>query len=205
MNEPSLLFNLDFCTGCATCRIACQDGHDLPPQLSLITIRHYRGGDYHSVGQGWRSRVWSLWLPLPCAQCREPACREVCPVGAIDREAPGRPLIIDSRSCTGCGSCVESCPLGAVHLVPEKEKAVKCDLCSGRLAAGSLPLCVEACPMKVIECGEHEVLAGRYPAGEMRRISSCSPGEAPETGSVLFRLSRSCAGEFSLRGAIRGL
>ncbi|TEU13379.1 MAG: 4Fe-4S dicluster domain-containing protein, partial [Anaerolineales bacterium] len=27
------------------------------------------------------------------------------------------PLLIDEEACTGCGICVEVCPLGALHLV----------------------------------------------------------------------------------------
>ena len=41
-------------------------------------------------------------------------CLYVCPVGATDTENS----IIDVDKCTGCGICAESCPSGAISMVP---------------------------------------------------------------------------------------
>ena len=41
-------------------------------------------------------------------------CLYVCPVGATDTEDS----IIDVKKCTGCGICAESCPSGAISMVP---------------------------------------------------------------------------------------
>jgi len=42
-------------------------------------------------------------------------CLYVCPTGATDTENS----IIDVDKCNGCGQCAESCPSGAITLVPE--------------------------------------------------------------------------------------
>ncbi|MBD3390847.1 MAG: 4Fe-4S dicluster domain-containing protein [Chitinivibrionales bacterium] len=45
---------------------------------------------------------------------------------------------VDMAKCTGCGVCVDACPLEAISL--ENGKAVVSDSCTG---CGS---CVDACP-----------------------------------------------------------
>ena len=41
-------------------------------------------------------------------------CLYVCPVGATDTENS----IIDTEKCIGCGVCADSCPSGAISMVP---------------------------------------------------------------------------------------
>ena len=41
-------------------------------------------------------------------------CLYVCPTGATDTENS----VIDREKCVGCGACAESCPSGAISLVP---------------------------------------------------------------------------------------
>jgi electron transfer flavoprotein alpha subunit len=51
-------------------------------------------------------------------------------------------IIIDDDQCTGCGSCVDSCPFGAIELEDDKAKILpNCNLCGA---------CVEACPVEAI-------------------------------------------------------
>ena len=42
-------------------------------------------------------------------------CLYVCPTGATDTEDS----IIDADKCIGCGACAESCPSGAISMVPK--------------------------------------------------------------------------------------
>jgi Fe-S-cluster-containing dehydrogenase component len=60
-------------------------------------------------------------------------------VQAISREADGL-VAIDRDACTGCESCVEACPYGAIWM-EEGGSAVayKCDFCGGS------PACVPEC------------------------------------------------------------
>lgn len=41
-------------------------------------------------------------------------CLYVCPTGATDTENS----IIDTKKCIGCGVCAQSCPSGAISMVP---------------------------------------------------------------------------------------
>jgi Fe-S-cluster-containing hydrogenase component 2 len=52
-------------------------------------------------------------------------------------------VIINKETCTGCGACIETCPVEALEMVDEKavcdaEKCVDCGVC------------IEACPVESI-------------------------------------------------------
>lgn len=50
---------------------------------------------------------------------------------------------IDADKCTGCGECVESCPLDAIELQDDKA-VVDEDVC------GDCGACVDVCPSEAI-------------------------------------------------------
>lgn len=56
-------------------------------------------------------------------------------------------VIIDNGKCTGCGDCVEVCPVDALKLVDEKSV---CDAeeCTDCLA------CIDECPEEAISEGD---------------------------------------------------
>ncbi|OKY78691.1 MAG: Fe-S-cluster-containing dehydrogenase component [Candidatus Methanohalarchaeum thermophilum] len=86
--------------------------------------------------------------PLLCNQCDYPECYYACPIeGAmyIDEETGAR--CIDEEKCTGCKECIEACPFDPprISFDPNREVAVKCDLCSDRIKEGEEPACVETC------------------------------------------------------------
>ncbi len=74
-----LLINLDRCTGCDSCIVACK----LENQLPL-------GSFYNKViaigPTGTFPDVEKYWLPSQCQQCENPHCVAVCPTGASYRD-----------------------------------------------------------------------------------------------------------------------
>lgn len=82
-----------------------------------------------------------------CRQCESPACLAACPTTSISRDSRSGVVTVDTESCTGCGSCVEACPFGAIHLHPDLGTAIKCELCGGS------PRCVGACRFGVLSLG----------------------------------------------------
>jgi len=86
-------------------------------------------------------------------------CAAVCPFGAIRDNGPGTIPQIDVDLCTGCGRCVEECPVHVIDLVPaehsvhvvchsqEKGKTVR-QVCSvGCIACKA---CEKVCPFDAI-------------------------------------------------------
>ena len=56
--------------------------------------------------------------------------------------------VINEDECSGCGTCVDSCPNGVLELVGDYAKSVNDDDCT---ACGT---CAEECPMEAIEIEE---------------------------------------------------
>lgn len=85
-------------------------------------------------------------------------CREVCPFDAVSIDEEGI-VHIDGKKCTGCGACVEACPVGIIELVPTDMKVhVRCsshdkgkkakEVC--KVACIGCQLCVKKCPSDAI-------------------------------------------------------
>ena len=79
---------------------------------------------------------------------------------AISRDKRGI-VLINNDLCIGCKECMETCPFGAMQFDDEKEIAVKCDLCEGRLENDEEPACSMTCPTGCIIWGDMKELSGK--------------------------------------------
>lgn len=69
-----------------------------------------------------KPRGKAVLIPAACIACGK--CESVCPVGAIQYDDKGEPLI-DLEKCIGCGKCVKTCPAAALKMAyPEGETVV---------------------------------------------------------------------------------
>jgi carbon-monoxide dehydrogenase iron sulfur subunit len=121
-----LAIDLELCTGCRSCELACSIAHSdsFNPKRSRIQIL--------------KDESRNLIVPMVCLQCENPFCQEACPNGAIVENEHGI-LFVEKDICIGCMNCVTACIFGGVGLDPVTRKAVKCDLCGGN------PACAKAC------------------------------------------------------------
>jgi len=131
------IFDLHRCIGCKACQVACKDLRDLPAGVFLRRVDEVQGGYYSGA----------------CNHCKEPACVDVCPTGAMHISEEGL-VLHDNARCIGCGACTTVCPYGAPVLHPRLGVAVKCDACKDRLKQGLDPVCVAACPVRALSLGE---------------------------------------------------
>ena len=138
MSHNCIVVNLDRCTGCFGCEIACK--------LENNVALGQRGSKVFTVGPvGEYPNMTRYALPTMCQQCKDAPCVHVCPTGASYRDSNTNVVLVDKEKCIGCKYCMMACPYG-VRSWNKTEKCVeKCTLCGQLTSAGKLPACVKSC------------------------------------------------------------
>lgn len=108
-----MAIDLDLCTSCGACAVACHSENNVPP-VGPDPAR--RGTHIHWMELAPRQRPASgghvtQILPMPCMHCHDAACVKVCPVGATYQTEDGITAQIWDR-CIGCRYCQTACPYG---------------------------------------------------------------------------------------------
>lgn len=123
------------CTGCRSCELICSLDKEgvFNPQKSRIKI-------YQDRGKGFD-------IPSVCQLCNPAPCIDICPSGALTKDASTETVIFDKETCIGekCLKCMSECPYGALHWDILKESVIGCDLCGGD------PECVKTCDSRAIQ------------------------------------------------------
>jgi Fe-S-cluster-containing dehydrogenase component len=171
-----MAIDLDCCTGCGNCMVACAVENNVavpPPQAGerkgITPMRVNRVED----GQAFPA-TQSVYVPVMCQHCgHHTPCMSVCPQNAVDvdprtgivSQIPGR--------CLGCRYCVTACAYHARYFdwwdptwpegmertlnpdVSPRMRGVveKCNLCHGRLHAAQ---------MQANAAGRRELRPGEY-------------------------------------------
>jgi len=133
--------NLDQCTGCKACLVACHSLNGLDEDESWRDIGMLVGDECTSYQQT---------ITSACHHCEDPACANGCPVLAYEKDAvTGIVRHLDDQ-CIGCSYCILKCPYDVPKFNTKRGIVRKCDMCHGRLASGEAPACVQACPNEAI-------------------------------------------------------
>ena len=98
---------------------------------------------------------------MSCNHCEDPICLKNCPTNAIVKREDGI-VLIDAEKCIGCKYCAWVCPYGAPQFDVSMGVMTKCDLCVDYVDEGKNPSCVDSCPMRALDFGDHEVLKEKY-------------------------------------------
>lgn len=134
--KPAMIIDLNRCTGCQACVVACKGYTKTAPEkfnTRLITMTKDS------------SPTRLTFTPIQCNQCDNPPCVQSCPTNATFKLDNGI-VVTDWDKCQSAGNCIEACPYEARFADSRYgQKVDKCDFCLGRLLKGLEPACVEAC------------------------------------------------------------
>jgi Fe-S-cluster-containing dehydrogenase component/DMSO reductase anchor subunit len=158
--------DLDACTGCKACVAACHslNGLDAGEQWRKVTV-------LTGVTDG---RPFQQHVTAACHHCAEPACLDGCPVDAYEKDpVTGIVRHLDDQ-CIGCSYCTLTCPYEVPVFDHHRGIVRKCDLCTGRLAVGEAPACVQGCPNGAIQITVVDV-AALTPARDDALVPGASP------------------------------
>jgi anaerobic dimethyl sulfoxide reductase subunit B len=136
MSRIAFSFDVNLCSGCLACVVACQDQNDLDSDIALRRVTT------HEQTEDGRTKIASL--SLACLHCGDAPCRMVCPTGAIFLREDSGIVDIHRDLCIGCHSCLLACPFGAPQFAAD-HKMIKCDLCQVRVENDLDPACVRIC------------------------------------------------------------
>jgi Fe-S-cluster-containing dehydrogenase component len=183
-----MVIDLDRCTGCGACMIACAAENNVPPAPPRATPRTgITPMLVHTVSNGASgAERREAFLPVMCMQCEhETPCVSVCPQQAVQVDAATGIVTQMPQRCLGCRYCMTACPYHARYFnwwdpswpagmertlnpgVATRMRGVveKCNLCHARLHAAE----------------DLAAAAGTVPAGY---VPACV--EACPTSAILF-------------------
>ncbi|MEW5816624.1 MAG: 4Fe-4S dicluster domain-containing protein [Spirochaetota bacterium] len=143
--KKEITVKVERCMGCHTCELACAEAHSSTKDVLTLVQKGEKPG-YRIFVEAYKT----VPVPVPCRQCEEAACILACPTGAVHRNSPTAPVLVDDEKCIGCMMCVQACPFGMMSVKSNGKGVLKCDLCIERLAKGQLPACVAACPTRAL-------------------------------------------------------
>jgi molybdopterin-containing oxidoreductase family iron-sulfur binding subunit len=103
MPKYGMTIDLDRCTGCRACMVACKIENNTSQTAFWMYVFRLEEGTFPDAKVSF--------LPRPCQHCDNAACVKVCPVGARYKRDDGI-VATDWDRCIGCRYCEVACPYG---------------------------------------------------------------------------------------------
>jgi len=186
-----MVIDLDRCTGCGACMVACAAENNVPPAALRTTPRTGLTPILvHKVSNGMEGTAGcEVFIPVTCMHCaNETPCVSVCPQQAVEVDKATGIVMQMPQRCLGCRYCMAACPYHARYFnwwdpawPPGMEKSLNPDV-AVRMR-GVVEKC-NLCHTRLHSAKEKAAAAGRKEIDPADYLPVCA--EACPTGAILF-------------------
>ena len=107
-----MVVDLDLCTGCQACVVACHAENNVPTVGEEEVIRK-RFMHWIRIERHWRGRYPHLraeFTPIMCQHCQKAPCEPVCPMYATVHDTQDNLNVQVYNRCVGIRYCAVNCP-----------------------------------------------------------------------------------------------
>lgn len=108
----TMVVDLDKCTGCQACVVACHAENNVPIE-SEEQVQRGRGNHWIRIERYWEGEfpnVKAKFIPVFCQQCGNAPCEPVCPVYASYHSEEENLNVQVYNRCIGTRYCGNNCP-----------------------------------------------------------------------------------------------
>lgn len=149
------IIDLNRCTGCHACILACQIENDGIQEVVWRSV--YTQNEDRLPG------IPALHLSMACNHCELAPCKTACPAEAFSRDTETGAILHHDQACIGCKYCTWACPYEAPKYNVNKKVIEKCTFCQSRLENSLKPACAEMCPTGALDYGPLEEYGNAAP------------------------------------------